>query len=131
MLAQGPVPRALHGLIEYAAGVLFIVAPFLFGFSEQGAATALSIVVGILVLLVAATTKGSTSLIDVIPTSLHVTVDYLLAAVLIAAPFLFGFSDETAPTAFFIALGVVHLLLTVATRFEPGGRTTSRAGGRR
>lgn len=121
MLAQGPIPRAVHGLIEYAAGVLFIVAPFLLDFSEQGAATALSIVVGILVLLVAATTKGSTSLIDVIPTSLHVAVDYALAAVLVAAPFLFGFSDESAPTAFFIALGVVHLLLTVATRFVSRG----------
>jgi len=117
MLAQGPVPRALHGLIEYAAGVLFIVAPFLLGFSDDGVPTATSIVVGILVLLVAATTKGSTSLVDVIPTSLHVTVDYVLAALLVAAPFAFGFSDESAPTAFFITLGVVHLLLTVATRF--------------
>ena len=117
MLAQGPVPRAVHGLIEYAAGVLFIVAPFLLGFTDEGAATATSIVAGILVLLVAATTKGSTSLIDVIPTALHVAFDFVLAALLVAAPFLFGFSDETAPTAFFIALGVVHLLLTVATRF--------------
>ena len=122
MLAQGPIPRAVHGLIEYAAGVLFIVAPFLLGFSDEGAATATSIIVGILVLLVAATTKGSTSLVDVIPTALHVTVDYVLAAVLIAAPFLFGFSDESAPTAFFIALGVVHLLLTVATRFVTSNR---------
>ena len=117
MLAQGPVPRAVHGLIEYAAGVLFIVAPFLLGFSDEGVATATSVVIGVLVLLVAATTKGSTSLVDVIPTSLHVTVDYVLAALLIAAPFALGFSDESAPTAFFIALGVVHLLLTVATRF--------------
>ena len=36
---------------------------------------------------------------------------------LIAAPFLFGFSDDGTATAFFIVLGVVHLLLTIATRF--------------
>ena len=29
-----------------------------------------------------------------------------------------GFSDETAPTAFFIALGVLHLLVTIGTRFK-------------
>lgn len=125
MLAQGPIPRALHGIIEYVAGVLFIVAPFVLDFSDEGAATAVSIAVGIVVLLVAATTKGSTSLVDVIPTALHVAADYALAVLLIAAPFLFGFSDETNPTAFFIGLGVVHLLVTVATRFTP------RDGGRR
>jgi len=49
----------------------------------------------------------------------HVALDLLVAAGLVAAPFLFGFSDETNPTAFFIVLGVVHLLLTIATRFLP------------
>ncbi len=42
-----------------------------------------------------------------------------LAGVLIAAPFLFGFSDEGTPTAFFIVYGVFHLLLALATRFVP------------
>ena len=36
---------------------------------------------------------------------------------LIASPFLFGFSDDTNETAFFIVLGVAHLLITIATRF--------------
>jgi predicted Kef-type K+ transport protein len=49
----------------------------------------------------------------------HVLVDYLLAAVLIASPFIFGFSDEGAPTAFFIIVGVLHLLITIGTRFRP------------
>lgn len=116
MLRQGPIPRSLHGMIEYAAGVLFIAAPFLFGF-EASAAVALSIVAGVVVLVVAATTEGSSSLIDSIPISVHVVLDYALAAVLVAAPFLFGFSGESAPTAFFIVLGVAHLLITIGTRF--------------
>ena len=49
---------------------------------------------------------------------MHVLLDYALAAILVAAPFLFGFSDETAPTAFFIVLGVAHLLITIGTRFR-------------
>jgi hypothetical protein len=47
----------------------------------------------------------------------HVILDYLLALVLIASPFLFGYSDDGTATAFFIVVGVVHLLLTIATRF--------------
>lgn len=118
MLRQGPLPRFLHGLIEYVAGVLFVAAPFLFGF-ESDAAVALSIVVGVVVLVVAATTEGPSSLINSIPISIHVLLDFALAVVLIAAPFLFGFSGESAPTTFFIVLGLAHLLITIATRFQP------------
>lgn len=118
MLRQGPIPRFLHGAIEYLAGVLLIAAPFLFGF-EANAAVALSIVAGVVVLAVAASTEGPTSLIDSIPVAIHLLLDFALAAVLVAAPFLFGFSDETAPTAFFLVLGVLHLLVTIGTRFKP------------
>ena len=44
-------------------------------------------------------------------------LDYVLAIALIAAPFVLGFTDDGTATAFFIVLGVLHLLLTIATRF--------------
>ena len=118
MLRQGPISRFLHGAIEYVAAVLLIAAPFLFGF-DAGAATALSIIAGVVVIAVAASTEGASSLIDSIPIPIHVLFDFALAATLIASPFLFGFSDESAPTAFFLVLGVAHLLVTIATRFKP------------
>ena len=117
MLRQGPISRLAHGVIEDLAGVLLIAAPFLLGF-EDGAATAVSIVAGVIALIVAASTEGASSMIDSIPISVHVLLDYVLAGALLAAPFLFGFSDETAPTAFFIVLGVAHLLITIGTRFK-------------
>jgi len=120
MFRQGPISQLIHGGIEYAAGVLFIAAPFIFAF-DDGAATAVSIVVGVLVIFIAATTNGPTSLVNSLPVSVHIVLDYALAALLIAAPFLFGFSDETNPTVFFIVLGVAHLLITVATRFTRPG----------
>ena len=119
VLRQGPIPRFVHGLVEYLAAALFIAAPFLLGFSDVGPATAVSIVVGVVVLFVAATTQGATSLVDQIPVAAHVVLDYLLAGLLIAAPFIFGFSDEDRPLAFFLVVGVVHLLLTIGTRFLP------------
>jgi hypothetical protein len=118
MLRQGPISRFLHGAIEYLAAVLLIAAPFLFSF-ESGAATAVSIIAGVIVIAVAASTEGPSSLIDSIPIAVHVLIDFALAATLIASPFLFGFSDESAPTAFFLVLGVAHLLVTIATRFKP------------
>jgi hypothetical protein len=118
MMRQGPIPLFLHGAIEYVAGALFIAAPFLLSF-DSGAATALSIIVGVAVVAVAASTEGPTSLVNQIPTAAHVALDYVLAVLLIALPFLAGFSDESAPTAFFIVLGVAHLLITIGTRFRP------------
>lgn len=118
MLRQGPIPRFVHGAIEYIAAVLLIVAPFLLAF-DSGAAVALSVVSGVVLIAVAASTEGPTSLIDSLPITVHLMVDFVLAVVLIASPFLFGFSDETEPTAFFLGLGVLHLLVTIGTRFEP------------
>ena len=116
MFKQGPIPAFVHGVVEYLAAILLIAAPFLFSFDDD-TATAVSIVAGVVILVVTASTALPTGLIRSIPVQAHAVIDFLLAAVLIAAPFLFGFTDDGTATAFFIVLGVVHLLLTIATRF--------------
>jgi hypothetical protein len=118
VLRQGPIPAFIHGAVEYAAAGLLIAAPFLLAF-DSDAATAASIVVGVVLLVIAASTESTTGLAKVIPVTIHAVLDLVLAGFLIAAPFLFGFSDETNATAFFIVLGVAHLLLTIGTRFLP------------
>jgi hypothetical protein len=132
MLRDGPIPRAVHGAIEYVAAIAFIVVPLLLDYRSD-AAVATSIVVGIVILIAAASTEGPTSLVNQIPMAAHVVLDYLLAIFLIAAPFMFGFAQESAPLIFFIALGVAHLLLTIATRFLPEGEAAGqgRRRGRR
>jgi hypothetical protein len=125
MFKQGPIPAFAHGVIEYLAAALLIAAPFLFSF-DDGTATAVSIVVGVLVLVVTAFTALPTGIIKSIPIQAHVVVDYLVAALLIAAPFVFGFSEDGTATAFFIVLGVAHLLITIATRFVSEERPRQR-----
>jgi hypothetical protein len=118
VLRQGPFSTFVHGAVEYAAAALFIVAPFLFEF-DSDAATAISIVVGVAILVVTASSELPTGLAKVIPVTIHMVLDIVVAAVVIAAPFLFGFSGERGATAFFIVLGILHLLLTIGTRFLP------------
>jgi uncharacterized membrane protein HdeD (DUF308 family) len=120
VLRDGPIPRLAHGIIEYAAGVLLIAAPFILSF-DSGTATGVSVAIGVVVIAIAAATDGPTSLVDQIPVPAHVALDYVLAVLLVAMPFIAGFSSETAPTAFFIALGVAHLLITIGTRFRKDG----------
>jgi hypothetical protein len=118
MLRQGPLSPFVHGVTEYAAGIVFIAAPFLFGFDAR-AATAVSIVVGVAVLVITASSDLPTGLAKTLPVTIHAVIDLVGGIFLIAAPFLFGFNGEGAPTAFFIVMGVGYLLLTIATRFLP------------
>ena len=131
MFRQGPIPAFVHGILEYVAGALLVAAPFLFSF-DSDSATAVSIVAGVLILVIAASTAMTTGLIKSIPVQAHVVLDYLLAALLVASPFIFSFTDDGTATAFFIVLGIVHLLMTIATRFireakEPGPRRRNHA----
>jgi len=117
VLHQGPVPFFVHSVLDYVVGALLIAAPFLFGFDDIGAATAVSIVSGVIWLAVAAASESPVSLVNSIPRSVHIVLDVVLGAFFVASPFLFGYSDESTPTAFFIVLGVLGILSVIATRF--------------
>ena len=126
MFREGPFPAFLHGLAEYVVGGLFIALPLVLDY-ESGAATAASIIIGIVMVGVAASTDWNLSLNNSIPKAVHFAIDWILAAILIAAPFLFGFSDDSTPAAIFIGAGVLHLLLTIGTRFGKKTETAARA----
>jgi hypothetical protein len=116
-LRRGSVPLTVHGLIEYGAGVLSIAAPFLFSF-ETDLATVVSILIGAAVLVLAVVTAAPTGLVRSLPLDSHIVLDYVLAVVLIASPFVFGFTDDGPALAYFLILGVAHLMMTVLTRFH-------------
>jgi hypothetical protein len=118
MLRQGPVPAFLHGLYEYVLGGFFVAAPFLFGY-DADLAVAISILAGLALLVLAATAPYRPALVQSVPAAIHALLDLIAAAFLVAAPFLFGYSDEAGPTAVFIVFGVLQLLLTIGTRYLP------------
>jgi hypothetical protein len=132
MLRQGPISLTLHAALEPLIAALLIAAPFVFGFSDQGAPTAVSIVAGIAVLVVGMSTDWRLSLIRAVPVPAHLAIDLGMAALLVASPFLFGYSDQSAPTAFFIVVGVGLLLAVLGTRWYPAaGNGPTQPGGRR
>lgn len=108
------VPWVLHSAVEYAAAVLFLLAPFLFGFDDATAKWT-SIALGLVVLLVAVISRGRLGVTQSLPTSAHATLDYVLAFVLVLAPFVLGFADDEAAVTFFVLLGVTHGVLSLLT----------------
>lgn len=121
MLKEGRIPLTAHAAGEPLLVVLLIAAPFLFGYSDDAGPTALSILLGIVVMVEAASTDWRLSLVQVIPVRVHAIIDVVLGIVLIASPFLFGFTDVAAATAFFIVLGLLMVLGFLGTEWKPDG----------
>jgi VIT1/CCC1 family predicted Fe2+/Mn2+ transporter len=128
MFKRGPIPPFVHGVLDYLLAALLIAAPFLLSFDDD-AAIAVAIVAGVAVLMLGAFTAWTTGIVKSIPPVAHAMLDYALAALLIASPFLFGFTDETGATAFFVVVGVLGIVLAIATRFVPDSSPRPRPGG--
>src|SRR5215203_3400671 len=92
-----PITSRMHAMLDYPLGLLLILAPWIFGFSDVGgAAVTVPIVVGALMILQSLITDWELSLADILPLPMHLTMDVLAGAVLAVSPFVFGFSDEGA-----------------------------------
>ena len=118
-MRQGPIPLTVHALAEPILAALFIAAPWLFGFDDIGAATAISIIAGLAVLLVGMSTDWKIAMVRKIPLPVHMALDFGLGVFLIASPFLFGFDNESAPLVFFLVMGIALLLSALGTRWAP------------
>jgi len=55
-----------------------------------------------------------------IPTRVHGIIDYLVAIILILAPFILGFADGTAAQWVPILVGVLTIVSSLLTRYELG-----------
>jgi len=55
-----------------------------------------------------------------IPTKFHAPLDYIVGAFLIAAPWIFQFSDDTTPTVISIVLGAGLIGYSLFTNYELG-----------
>jgi uncharacterized membrane protein HdeD (DUF308 family) len=119
-LRRGSVPLFVHGLLEYGIGIFAIAAPFLFSFDHNGA-IALSVLIGAAILVLGGLTDATTGVVRTLPVASHVVLDVVVGVVLVVAPFVFGFTEDTAATAFMVLLGLGFLLLTFLTRYDAGG----------
>src|SRR4051794_34472543 len=115
---SGPIPLRLHAMLEPVVGVLFIAAPWIFGFSDASDATTVSIVLGVLVLLTGLTTRWRMGVVKLLSLGAHRTMDLLVAVIAIVSPFALGFSDNGAATRFLIIMGVLEIGTTLMTNWD-------------
>jgi hypothetical protein len=84
----------VHGYIDYATGLLLIIAPYLLGFANGGPAQYVPMIVGFAIIGMSLVTDYELSLAKLVPMSVHLGADVLAGALLAASPWLFGFADR-------------------------------------
>lgn len=115
MSAVGLLPWWLKVALEYAGGVWFVLAPFLLGFRDEGAAFPVSVAVGVALLVLGLLSRGRVGVAQVLPTRLHAAIDYVLGVALIVAPFPFGYTDVDAALLSSVVSGLLLVVVTLLT----------------
>lgn len=117
------VPTYAHGIIDYLTGILLVLAPFLFGFATGGPEQWVPLLLGITVILYSLLTDYEVGAVRLIPVRVHLAIDMVGGAFLLASPWLFGFADKVFwPHVLVEATSIIIPILTVRTpRPRPAG----------
>ena len=115
------IPTRVHGMLDYASGLLLIVAPYLFGFADGTAAQYIPQALGAGILLMSLITDYEFSLAKLVPMPVHLGVDVAGGLLLAASPWLFGFADRVYWPH--LILGLAEIGAGLMTRTASDART--------
>ena len=89
------IPTRIHGMLDYATGLLLLISPYLFGFSDVGgAAQYIPMILGAGIIGLSLVTDYELSIAKLIPMPMHLAGDIAAGVLLAASPWLFGFADQ-------------------------------------
>jgi hypothetical protein len=113
----------VHGIFDYIGGIGLIASPFIFGFySMGGIAVILPIVLGIGLILYSLLTNYERGIpgLRLIPMPAHLIFDFVAAALLAVAPFLFSYSNQGLNVWLpQVIAGVAVILLVIVSQTHP------------
>lgn len=108
-------PRA-HGALDLVFGLAFLSAPSLFGLGRLP--EALCYVFAALHLLLTAVTAFPLGVVRSMPLSIHGGLEFLVALLLVASPWLIGFDREETARNVFVILGVSLFSIWLVTDYQ-------------
>jgi hypothetical protein len=107
------ISRRFHGVMDYIMGVVLIAAPWIFGFSNIGAAKWCAVGVGVLMLIMSMLTDYEVGVLKIVPMGTHLTMDVIAGIFLAVSPWLFGFNDRVYLPH--LILGIVEICAGLCT----------------
>jgi hypothetical protein len=116
-MKRGFVPPQVHGVLDYPLAAVLIAGPLALDF-DYTAATVIALALAGAATVLAVATDWPTGIVKIIPPLLHGYVDVVATVALIVLPFAVGFSYRTNALLFYVIVGGLGLIATLATRFE-------------
>jgi hypothetical protein len=120
-----PITSRMHGMLDYPAGIALIAAPWIFGFSDVGgAAVAVPVALGILILLQSLITDYEFSIAKVLPLAAHLAIDAAGGILLALTPVIWKTTDDgTGAWLPHVIVGLGLIAAALLTRPERSLRT--------
>jgi len=126
------IPTRLHAPLDYIVGAVLVAAPWIFQFSGDAAATAVSIVLGVGLIAYSLITNYELGVWKVAPMAVHNLIDIVAGALLAVSPWIFGFADKGANYWLpFVVIGFAAIFLGLTTKQQGGysyGASRTAAG---
>jgi hypothetical protein len=110
-----PVSARVHGVIDYATVAAFLNAPMVFGF--HGTPAAVAYWVAGIHLLMTGCTDFPVGFFKWIPFRIHGVIELVAGLLMLAAPWVFGFTQDVAARNFFLAMGIIVLVVVALTDY--------------
>jgi hypothetical protein len=111
------VSTRAHGVFDFAAGLVLMVSPWLYGFQGGGSETWIAFLLGAATLLISSWTDYEMGRVRRIPVRVHLAFDVFKGAFLLVAPWAFGFAEVVyAP---YVVFGGLELLVAFTTQSLP------------
>lgn len=111
------ISTRIHGYLDYLSGFALIL-PWILGY--RGMPALILSLSGLVIIVYSIMTNYEMGAIKAISMPVHLIIDFMSGAFLIAAPWLFHLSD-TVRTPFLI-IGVFEMLVALLTKLKPPGR---------
>jgi len=107
----------IHGVFDYAMGVLLIALPYIFGFADHSMAQHLPIFLGLWRIIMSVLTNYELGLVKAISMRVHLSIDYVFGLLLLFSPVIFDFYDKVyLPHVIF---GIAEIALAIITNKAP------------
>lgn len=111
-----PLTPRIHGAFDLLMGMAFLAAPTLFGITELP--EALCYLFAAVQLLVTASTAFPLGVVRSLSLPTHGALEFLIAVLLVALPWLIGFDQQEAARNTFVLLGVFLFAVWLATDYQ-------------
>jgi hypothetical protein len=119
------IPTRVHGVLDYLTAIVLIAAPWLFQFDDNRRAMLVPVILGLGIILYSLLTDYEFGIAHLIPMPVHLMLDVLGALVLIASPWIFGFSDDIWWPH--VAIGLYELAVVVLSQSHRPDRLRNSA----